>query len=165
MNAWREWYRAREAREKTLITFASFIVAFVLLYSLVWAPLATEYQSKRDSVEKLRKDVLWMREAVVELRVLGQSHSSTPTSPVSQESLPTLLERTARAVRLQDIIRRIEPLGEDKAQLTFENAGFNELMIWLDLLRRQHSLNVNTVNIERGQAAGQVSGRLAFNRL
>ena len=65
MSAWREWYRAREAREKTLITSATFIVVFVLLYSVVWAPLVAEYQSKRDSVEKLRKDVAWMREAVV----------------------------------------------------------------------------------------------------
>ncbi len=165
MSAWRDWYQAREPRERTLIAVGASAVAVVILYSLTWVPLAAEYQGKKDAVEKLRKDVEWMREAVVELRVLGQSQSSTPQAAATRESLPTLLERTARTVNLQDIIRRIEPLGEDKAQLTFENAGFNELIIWLDLLRRQHSLNVNTVNIERGQVAGQVSGRLAFNRL
>ncbi len=70
---------------------------------------------------------------------------------------------TASAPGYDLTIRRIEAEGEG-ARLEIEDAGFPELVLWIEELERAHALRLITIEIERRPEPGLVGARLTLGR-
>lgn len=60
-------------------------------------------------------------------------------------------------------IRRIEAVG-DGARLDVEEAGFAELILWIEELEVRHGLSVTAVEMDRRPEPGTVGARLTVTR-
>jgi type II secretory pathway component PulM len=70
---------------------------------------------------------------------------------------------TASASSYELTIRRIEAEGEG-ARLEIEDAGFPELVLWIEELERAHALRLLTIEIQQRPEPGLVGARLTLGR-
>ncbi len=59
-------------------------------------------------------------------------------------------------------MKRLEPQGNNKVQIWFENTGFDSLISWLGKLASQHQIHINSINIDRQDTPGTVNARLVL---
>jgi len=158
-----DWYHDRESREKILILAMSVLAVFVLVHMLIWTPLVEQYQKTSTSLEQLRKDVAWMRKATPELLALRGNKPAA--NPGNTGSLQTLINQTSRLANMQDVIRRVKPTGKNKVQVRIEKAKFDSLVKWLEMVTKQHAVEIYTISIDRdSQLAGIVNAHIVFIR-
>jgi general secretion pathway protein M len=132
------------------------------LYALAWAPFQTRLKGLRTTVAEQHVQVTWMRHAAMEVKRL----SATPggEAPRSRDtggrSLLTLVDQTARAAGLGSAVKRVEPQGGNKLSVRLEDAEFDQVVRWLDLLGRDYTIHTDNAVLDRGSESGRVNARL-----
>jgi len=68
----------------------------------------------------------------------------------------------ARSARLGPALKRVEPEGSDAVRVWLDGASFDELVGWLDVMSSRYGADVDTITLERAEAAGLVNARLTL---
>ena len=58
-------------------------------------------------------------------------------------------------------MKRIEPQGDDKLRVQFEQVDFNQLIRWLGSLEQEYGVIIASVTLDRQSEAGRFDARLA----
>ncbi|HXH03412.1 MAG TPA: type II secretion system protein M [Candidatus Competibacteraceae bacterium] len=159
----REWWLAREPRERWLLGGGALAAVALLAYALLWIPFQRHLDDARQSVAALRQDLAWMQQAAQQLRQLetaratarGQAGGPAP-------SLLTLVDLTARSAGLGTALNRVEPQGDRQVRVRLEQAAFDTLLRWLAELERSHGVTLVNASLERLAESGRVSARLVL---
>ncbi len=159
----KQWWAARDARERRTLMLGALIVAAVLLYSAVWQPLDREVGRLRSAVTKQEADLAWMRRAATQIKTL-QAGAGTHRGQGASQSLLSLVDSSSRSAGLNQVIRRLEPQGADQVQVWVEGASFDDLARWLVQLRRQAGIEVALASVTRQGTPGLVNARLTLAR-
>lgn len=153
------WWRRLQPRERRLLGAGGALAALLLLYALVWLPLTRQVERLRADVTAQRDELAWLREAAVRLG-RHDLRIAAPT-PADGASLPTLVDRSARTVGLARALRQLEPQRNGEAvSVRLEQVGFDEMLRWLEVLAREHGIEVETASIDPREAAGRVDAQL-----
>ncbi len=155
------WWNGLSERERWLVGGGSVLAALVLLYALLWQPFHNRLRDLRQTVAVQRRDLAWMQQAAAEIKQLGAG--ATPSAPrreAGQPSLLTLVDQTARTAGLGSAMKRIEPQGEDKLRVQFEQVGFDPLLRWLGSLEQDYGVIMVNATIDRQTESGRVDARL-----
>jgi len=157
----RAWLEGLAPRERLMVMAAAAVVALLLVYALIWAPLRGAYVDLRDNVAGQRDTAVWMQEnAQLLARLKG---SSAPAQGLGGQSLLSLADSTARAGGLASALKRVEPEGGDSVKVWLEGASFDQLIQWLGSLAERYGISADTVSMERvADAAGRVNARLTL---
>lgn len=160
INPIREWLLSRDSRERVLIIIGGILLILVLVHTIIWSPLVNGYQSTEKRLNKLRNDVAWMRTAAKKLA------STTRLIPATtpQGSLPTIVDRSARKTGIINVIKRVEPRGQDKVQVILQKARFTVLLYWISVLDLQHKISIDQISIVRDNQPGHVNVRIMLSR-
>lgn len=152
------WYYSKEPNERLIILILAGVISLSLFYLLIWSPITEGYAQKITRVEAQRKLLSWMQNTGNEIaRLQGSSagNNSTRTGP-----LLSTVDSTIKSSGLGRTMKRLEPQGNDKVQIWFENTGFDSLISWLAQLANQHQIHINSINIDRQDIPGTVNARL-----
>ncbi|MBA1331043.1 general secretion pathway protein GspM, partial [Candidatus Endoriftia persephone str. Guaymas] len=82
----------------------------------------------------------------------------------TNESLFTLVDRTATQNRLRKQIDQIKPQGDNRVQVWMENAAFDAMLRWLGLLQQQYHIQVVSMNIDSKDKPGRINARISLER-
>lgn len=154
------WYYEKEPHERQIILVVGAILAIALFYLLVWSPITEGYANKKKQVEAQRELLSWMQSNSTRINQLQGSGKSTRAG--SDGPLLSTVDRTVKSSKLGSSMKRLEPQGENKVQIWFENTEFDALVDWLTQLSSQYQIQVNTINIDRQDAPGQVNARVVL---
>lgn len=160
MNNIMEWLNSKDPRERLILISGPILLIVFLLYSAVWQPLSSGLDNREKLVASQRNTLAWMQQAAAEIKMI-KSQGSKGAGAKSRQPLLTTIDRTAKAAKLRDVIRRVEPQGDNQVQLWVEKAPFDPLLQWLGSLQNRYSINVITISIER-QGEGVVNARISL---
>lgn len=152
------WFLGLAPRERLLVGGAAVVLILLLAYLLIIEPLQQRRAVLERGVAAQRELLAWMRDAVVPLR-----GAAAPADSRGQ-SLFAVVDRSARTTVLAGALQRVQPEGQGNVRVWFENAPFDDLVRWVATLQREHGITVNTLSIERTDAAGLVTARLTLER-
>ena len=76
-----------------------------------------------------------------------------------------MVEQTANQSQLRNSIRKIQPEGDQGVRIWMDNAGFDDILMWLERLKKQSSIEVVDFSVERQIETGQVNLRLLLEAL
>jgi general secretion pathway protein M len=158
----KNWWNNLSERERWITGGGGALVLFFLVYALLWHPFRTSLLNLRQTVASQRQDLAWMQQAAAEVKRLSASPTVVTTRQSNPQSLLTLVDQTARTAGLGTVIKRIEPQGEDKLRVQFEQVDFDQLVRWLGSLEQEHGVTSASVTIDRQSEAGQVDARLVL---
>jgi len=142
-------------RERKVVYAAALAIALFLPYQLIWSPLMSSVEEKKERVAKQQADLVWMQSKVSEIRNLSRA-ASKPQG--AGQSAYGIVERTARQQFKSEI--RVQQEGKDGIRVQIKSTSFDDLMAWLDNLGYQHQVFVKDFKVETEKEAGRVNASI-----
>lgn len=156
----KDWIDSLEARERVFVSAAVVVVILAIAWFGVWAPLDKGQESTAARVE------MW-KSSLAELRPLRGRIQIGDRNPTPDQSLVVIVDSTVRQRDLTNSLQRSQPTpGGNGIRVEFENAAFDDLVLWLGDLHRQHSLQVmsSSFSISSADSKGRVNSSLTLER-
>lgn len=150
-------------RERAMVLAAAAVAGAAIFFLGAWQPLDRAVAEQRERVQRERALAAWMAGAAAEAETLQGGERRTPVQ-ARGESLLSLVDQTGREAGLGGALRRIQPESDDRAAVTLEGAGFDELVFWLRDLERRYGVRPVALTVNRGGEPGTVSARLTLQR-
>ena len=157
----KQWFLGLAPRERWLVASAGGVAALALLYVLAVEPIVHGFAERERRIAILEQDLAWMVEAAGEVEAL---RSAGRDSVDLDDDRPAYLAVDS-AVREADLPtpRRLEPDGENGAQVEFEEVDFDRLMRVLAQLEANSGVVVVRATFDR-VGAGRVRADLTLER-
>ncbi|MET0026579.1 MAG: type II secretion system protein M [Candidatus Thiodiazotropha sp.] len=158
----KQWWQSKTQQEHLALILGAAAILILLVYLVIWLPFTRDLDKKAQRLESQTATLHWMQENIglVQRMRAAQGGSAKATN----EALLTLVDRTAKTIRLRDQIERIKPQGDRAVQLWIEQAPFDILIRWLGQLTEQHGLEIESMNIDRQDGPGLVNARVVIQR-
>ncbi len=150
-----------EARERKAIVLGVCILAFGIVYGLIWRPLDQSVRVRTEQVQNMRSDLTWMRQAAMEIRALRGNNVKTRVS--SGGSLLSVIDKSAREQGLDKAIVRLTPQGGDEVSVSLKPVNFSRLVRWLGALQQQ-GVRIRILSLTPS-GVGQVRSSLTLGRM
>ena len=156
----KDWFFGLEARERLLVGAGGVLLLWLLLYLMIWEPIADEYTGLQESVEAQQQTLVWMQQAAGEIRALQRSAAGSAKG-LGGRSLLAVVDQSARAGGLADAIKRIEPDGSKGVKVWLEGAAFDPMILWLGQLSKSYRIEPSIITLEP-IGNGRVNARLTL---
>lgn len=161
------WFAALAPRERAMVIAVAMVVLIGLGYIGLWEPLAGGVSRLEQSVQAQRELKQWMQQAAADAQRFRASGGAAaqPSAPgEAPRSLLSIVDQTVRDANLGTSVRRIQPEGQTIVRVVFEQASFDDVMIWLGTLQRGYGVSVADLAVDRQEQAGRVSARITLKR-
>jgi general secretion pathway protein M len=156
----KDWFFGLEPRERLLVASGAVLLTLLLLYLLIWEPVAGRYAALQESVATQQQNLAWMQQAAVQINALKGSNTSTARG-LGGRSLLAVVDQSVRAGGLGGAIKRIEPDGTKGVKVWLEGAAFDPMILWLGKLSKSYAIEPSLITLEP-IGAGRVNARLTL---
>lgn len=156
MNA---WWAGLAPRERFVLAGGAVLLFVLVLWLLIWEPLAQKREQLRADISALSADLSWMQQVAGQVKRQAAQQSRPGTGAAAGGSVLTLVEVSASAAGIRETMERVQPEGQG-ARLWFSETSFDRLLLWLAELEQRHGLQVSQLAVDAGAAPGQVSARV-----
>lgn len=157
----KEWFEGLQPRERLMLMAGGTALVIMLFYLMIWTPVNRSVSRLEKTVVEQESLLQWMKEAAEEVKKLrGTSGGVGRIKP--GQSLLSLIDQTARTGRLGEALKRVKPDGENKVSVWLENAGFDDLTLWLESLQRTYGVEIVTMVVDQKDTPGKVDARVVF---
>lgn len=153
--AWNEFWQARNARERTILSYGGVFLLLALLYGLAWLPISEGRKKLSANLPQLRADATQMRTNAQEITGLQPSIGAAP-GDTRQE-----IEGALRAANLREKVSAIDRVDAQRVRLTLNGVPFDALLMFLENIQSQHRLRVEALQIQAAES-GRVKGNLTL---
>ena len=154
----KEYLDRLSERDRLLLMLVVAAVIILLLFA-GWHSFASRVDRMHDVLSSQQATLAHMKQAAQQVR---QLRGKAPVHSSAGQSLMALLDSTARQSGLHDAVKRVDPDGQDKVRLRLEQAGFDDMMRWLESLSRSYGITVENITIDRLDSVGLVNARLTL---
>lgn len=157
----RDWFDSLAPRERLFVATGGILVALVIFWAIVLAPLSSKVRQLSERVESKKSTLAWMSAAAAEIASAGAVAASAGNP---DQSLVVVIDRTARQSGLGQTITRNQPVGDDGIRVRMEGAGFDTVTQWLGQLQTAHGLSLEAATFERGPVNGTVTASITLRQ-
>lgn len=148
----KEWYDNLSRRDQLLLWPLLLSLMMLLVYGMVWSPLATATERLASSNQRTLETVDWMRQAVVDVKARGGAARSGGERNISAQ-----IDASLPSYGL--VMKRFQPIGEQGAQVALADASLVKVIAWLSSLETEQGMRLVHVVIESAEKPGYVKVR------
>jgi type II secretory pathway component PulM len=148
-----ERYQDLQAREQLSVKVLSFFMSIILLIYLILIPLQNfsenakhHYQSNADVYNWMKKNA-----PLVSPGFSGRNNN---------ESLLGVASASAKKYYIS--FNRYESLDEGALRVNLEGVSFKNVILWLEFLQKNHSINVSKISIDQQGTPAYVNVRVVL---
>lgn len=157
----RAWWSALAERERRVLGAGTLVLGLVLLYLLVWEPLAGARRERERALADARALATLLESLALEMQ--QNRGTGGPTAGAGQ-SLLAVVDQSRRASALTKPPSRLQPEGDTTVRIWLEDVPFDALLRWLNDLQNRYGVRVDNADIERESGPGLVNARLTLTR-
>lgn len=145
----KNYWNGLQARERLILIFGGLIVSMILLYALLFQPWHKALSHMETALPGLRANLVWMRQQSVALKS-GSVKQSAPKLQGQGQSLLSVVEQTAKRVKISNSIQQMTPAQNDsEVRVVLDGVNFNHWLKWIDDLYKRFGVDVKQVTAER----------------
>ena len=147
------WWISRESREHMMLGGGALVVVAILLYALVWEPIAQARNRLADQMPGLRTQAArFHQEAIETERLKGVARSSGPGP-----GLQSAIDQAAQRANVKPVIKQIQTLGRDRAQVSLSGpVAFDSFARFVADMATNGGVSIDTVQM-RAADPGRVT--------
>lgn len=153
------WWAGLAPRERVVLAGGAVLLLLVVLWLMIWEPLAQKREQLRADISSLSADLSWMKQVAGQVKRRAAQQGNTGNGAAAGGSVLTLVEVSARAAGLRESLERVQPEGQG-ARLWFNDTSFDGLLRWLAELEQRHGLQISQLAVDAAAAPGVVSARV-----
>lgn len=147
------------AKDRRIAIAGAIVLTIVIAYMAIWLPMSARVDRLQENIVEQQALLQWMREASAQATAL-RATQGVSSAQRTGSSLLALVDQTARSQQLGPAIRRVEPKGDNAVRVQLEGAAFDNVVAWLENLRKNYGITVDTVSIDRQEVPGQITASL-----
>lgn len=147
------FWRGRSQRERTLLGVAAAVVAFGVLYGLVYAPVERARARLAQRLPQLRAEQRLLTAQVAEIERL---RAQGKAGAAAAEPLVRRVEASAMANGLRERVQSLAALGDGGVQVVTGSGPLEGWLRWLQDLRGQ-GVRVQSCRVSLADEPGQAS--------
>lgn len=146
----KHWWQNLQQREQQLIFIGTVLLAITLLWAFAWLPYQHSKANMQSRINARGTQLIEINQIAARVRNLKQSGHSAGNLPTrGARSLLRITDESARAAGLAAALKRIEPDAEKQVQVWLENANFDKLISWLELIDNKYTITVQSAGINK----------------
>jgi general secretion pathway protein M len=160
----RQWFEALDARERLFVLAAGVVVVFAALWFGLWAPLDRGHRDVSQRVESWESSLAELRP--MRGQIVASSQGQANVNP-SNQSLVVIVDNSLRQRGLTNALQRSQPTPSGTGiRVEFENAAFDDLMLWLGDLHRSYGLELESgsFSVSSSDSPGRVNASVTLQR-
>ncbi len=136
------WFNSLTSRDQTLVKALSILVALALLVTWTWQPS----QNSVVLADKRLETELKFHESMKENAYLFSSTGASQGGSF-KGSILSLVNNTAKAKNIA--LKRFEPEGDKGLRIWLDQANFNSVIDWLEVLETQKGITIEQISIDK----------------
>ena len=153
--AWNEFWQARNARERAILTYGGVFLLLTMLYGLAWLPIS-------EGRKKLSVNLPQLRAAATQMRADAQVITGLQgNTGAASGDARTAVESALQAATLREKVIAIDRLDAQRVRLTLNGLAFDSLLIFLESMQSEQRLRVEVLQIQAADA-GRVKGNVTL---
>ncbi len=156
----REWLANLAPRERLVLAAGAVGAVVIVLWGFVWMPLTSGTSDLGAAVESKRQLAVELRRAAA----LEPAGDDTPRARGAGRSLVVLVNETAQRRGLAERFTTTRPDGQNRINVSFQNAAFDTIVEWLLELERDYAVDVESASFNQGRERGLVTGQILLSR-
>jgi len=161
VNGIKAYWCKLSGREQRVLGMGVLVILSILLYSLLWAPIQEQLKHQRLQLSKQSEDLAWMQAQADKIRQLNRRKATR--SGANNVPLLTVIDQTARVLKLRDQIKQIQPGKESgTAKIWFDKVVFEDWLRWLDQITAR-GIDVTRVSVTKSVEYPRVNIRLELS--
>ena len=149
---WREWWQARNTRERTLIVGGGGALAVALLWAYIWVPLEADRFRLTATLPTLRTQAQQLALHAGDVERLRASVRARGGAAQSQSAI----EHTLKGAGVGTGVVSIAMLGGGRVQVDLGVVPFDTLVGVIAQLAESHGLAVETIALKAAGEPGKV---------
>ncbi len=149
---WREWWRAREPRERAVIAAAAAALGVAVLWAYVWIPIEADRARLVEALPRLRAAAQGFAHEAAEVERLRAAVRARGGIAAPQAAI----EETLRASGLGDGYAGVTTLGDGRVQVNLRAVPFDALARVVAQLAEAQGLAVERVALKASGEPGKV---------
>ena len=149
-----DWFLQRSPRERLLLCVLGACALVWIAVSVIWQPLRQHRSALENRIALYDVGLTALQNSAFDAR-------KGTAMIVDNRPVPVILTESAAVFQLA--IRRLESEGAG-ARIVLDDASFEQVILWLEALKREHGLNVTALEMARKPAPGVVSTTFALER-
>lgn len=153
------WLASLEPRERVMVYAAAAVLLLLLAYLLLLRPFHVGYDRLSASVAEQRETVQWMTQSAARVKQLQRSGAAA-AGGLGGRSLLSATDAAARSAGLGPSLKKVEPDGSQGVRVWLDDARFDDMVGWLDVMGARYGVDVDTITLERGASPGLVNARM-----
>jgi len=162
MNGLQRTWHNLSLRDQRILVLGSLITIAILIYAFVWSPLQKDLKQLRPLVVSQSADLAWMQQQASRIRQLNQAGQSKKS--INALPLLTVVDQTAKAQKIRDRIKQIQPGKESgTAKIWFDKVIFEHWLRWLDKTSAQ-GIDITRVSITKSAEYPKVNIRMELEK-
>lgn len=156
------WFSQLQPKDRRTLVIGAVISVFLLSYLLVWQPASEHLQALRQAVKEDRALLQWMQQSAQQVTQLRAVAAPGAVNIADGQSLLAVIDQSAKSGNLGGAMKRVEPEGQNTVRVWFEQAHFNDVLLWLDSLQRSYGVRVANIVVERQDTPGLINARVSL---
>jgi general secretion pathway protein M len=156
----RDWFYGLQPREKLYVIGGATTFTLMLVYFMLWLPLASKVARLDKNVNQMQQDLVWMQTAsgsVQQLLQTGQRRSGN-------RSMLAVVDQAITAANLKAGLQRMEPDGQNTVKLWLNKSSFDQVVAMLGQLEQAQGIAVQTLAMTPADGVGLIDARITLMR-
>ena len=155
------WFKSLNNRERLFILCGTVITIITLVWFGAWMPLNKKEQ-------EVFNDLTVWEDSLIALQPLkGKINESFKNIPIQENQESSILVIVDRSIRSRDLhrsLQRSQPIGNgDGIRVDFQDASFDNLILWLGDIHNQYGLDVISGSFSpTSSGAGKVNSNITI---
>lgn len=150
----REWWLNLAPREKQYVFTGGCALTLLLIYALIWSPLANKVQSLREQIQHDQVVLAFMKETDKQIHELEKSPRSSSNKTAS--SLLGTVQSEINQTPFAKNISQLQQAENDVVSVHLQKVGFDNLIKWLTAFCQQQRVIVTQATVTLSDTPGIV---------
>ena len=152
----KNWFLSLQDRERIFVSAGMAAVIVAVVWFGVWVPLDNDHQATTERVNTWKRSLAALKPMGAQIQ--ASANNTVPTAGLDQ-SLIVIIDTTVRQRGLTQSLQRSQPTPSGSGiRVEFQNASFDDLMLWIGDLHRQYGLQLESGSFS--MAAGAIPGHV-----
>ena len=158
------WLASLEQRERLFLGAAAGFILLAVFWFGLWVPLDRGHQEAAERVQTWKSSLAQLRPMRGQVQAAAAGNAAASGQ---NQSLVVIVDNSVRSRGLTNSLQRSQPTPAGTGiRVEFENAAFDDLVLWLGDLHRQYSLQVESASfsVAAAESPGRVNSSVTLQR-
>ena len=160
----KEFFNKLSDKDRNALIFGGIFIVVLTLYFGVWSPFKNSTGLLSVQVARQTEALAWMKSHQAGAMALQKQTSNKRGQGNRGRSLLSVVDESLRHANLNKNVKRIEPAGEGQINVRFEDAVFDNLVIWLGSLANDQGIVPNTITVVERGGEGLIDAQMVLSR-